>query len=427
MTFGITAAGLGTAVATGVAGSVASQAIQGVLAPDSSGTSPLGQLAGGLYTGSNAPNYPSPPSYAGGLQADSQSIGWLNALGASIGQGGVVDTQVNNPYAPSYLDNMRAAATTANGVAAQNISVSDSLAQTSKGITGKVQGMLPNVGDRTGLDQAMSGAQTAAGYGSSVAGNLYGLSNTATAGANQIYQNAFDPQSALYARTLQQVQDQTRAAQAARGIELSGYGANLEGQNIANFNIDWQNQQLGREVTGLQGFTTAGNAAQQYGTGATNLAASSAALPMNTNTGYWQGQAGLLGSFGAAGAQAGTIGTEAGNLGTQGINMYATAAAMPYNTSMQIAQNGQSALTSALGADMSYMNYGSNNFNNQVGQYNNQVQGVAGAGNMIGQGVTALGKGANWLYNNWGSLTGGGGGSDGYGSISSLASGEISG
>ena len=425
MTFGVTAAGLGTAIATGVAGSVASQAIGGMMSPDSSGMSSAGQLANGLYTTANAPNMPAAPPFSGGSTADSQALGWLNTLG------GTVNSQVNNPWSSQYVEDAQTAGLQAIGLGAQNSWLTQDLAGLSHGVTGTVQGMLPNVGDRTGLDQAMAGARTAADYGGQTAGNLFGLSNTATQGANQIYQNAFDPQNALYNRTLQQVQDQTRAGQAARGIELSGYGANLEGQNISNFNIDWQNQQLGREVTGLQGFTTAGNAAQQYGTGATNLAASSAALPMNTNTGYWQSQAGLLNSLGAAGGQAGQIGTMAGNIGTQGYQATLASGAMPYNASMDTAQRGQSAISSALSSDLSYLGYGSNNYANQMQGYGNQVQGVAGAGNMIGQGVSALGQGANWLYNNWGGLTGGGGGGGGgggdYGSISSLASGAISG
>lgn len=71
-------------------------------------------------------------------------------------------------------------------------------------------------------------------------------------GAGQsVWNTASDPQSALYNRTLQQLQDQIRVGQAARGITPSAYGDNLENQALSNFNIDWQNNQLNRQVTGL--------------------------------------------------------------------------------------------------------------------------------------------------------------------------------
>jgi hypothetical protein len=41
------------------------------------------------------------------------------------------------------------------------------------------------------------------------------------------------PQQDLYARTLQQVTDQARAGQEARGIATMPYGAGLENHNVA--------------------------------------------------------------------------------------------------------------------------------------------------------------------------------------------------
>jgi hypothetical protein len=67
---------------------------------------------------------------------------------------------------------------------------------------------------------------------------------------------AFDPQKELYGRTLQQVTDQTRSAEAARGVANTPYGAAAEGQTLGNFNIDWDNAQLARQQTGL---ASAGN------------------------------------------------------------------------------------------------------------------------------------------------------------------------
>jgi len=69
---------------------------------------------------------------------------------------------------------------------------------------------------------------------------------------SQIMQTGFDPQKALYNRTLQQVQDQAQAANAAAGVGTTPYGAGLTNQATENFNIDWQNQQLARQAQAAQ-------------------------------------------------------------------------------------------------------------------------------------------------------------------------------
>lgn len=68
--------------------------------------------------------------------------------------------------------------------------------------------------------------------------------------------DSFDSNKALYGRTLQQVTDQTRSGEASRGLAGTPYGAAAEGNALSNFNIDWQNQQLQREQSGL---ASAGN------------------------------------------------------------------------------------------------------------------------------------------------------------------------
>lgn len=85
---------------------------------------------------------------------------------------------------------------------------------------------------------------------------LSGAAQTGTGYATRVLDTAFDPQNALYNRTAQQLQDQIRAGQASRGITQSPYGANLESQGMSNFNIDWQNQQLGRQAQGLGAYAT---------------------------------------------------------------------------------------------------------------------------------------------------------------------------
>src|SRR5258708_23118892 len=99
------------------------------------------------------------------------------------------------------------------------------------------------------------GAGVASGLGQNAAmgaygagGQLMGAGQQLLPWGQQIMNTGFDPQQALYHRTQQQTQDQTRAGLEARGLDSSPYGAGVEGQTMANFNIDWQNQQLQRQA-----------------------------------------------------------------------------------------------------------------------------------------------------------------------------------
>src|SRR5258708_36165262 len=99
------------------------------------------------------------------------------------------------------------------------------------------------------------GAGVASGLGQNAAmgaygagGQLMGAGQQLLPWGQQIMNTGFDPQQALYHRTQQQTQDQTRAGLEARGLDSSPYGAGVEGQTMANFNIDWQNQQLQRHA-----------------------------------------------------------------------------------------------------------------------------------------------------------------------------------
>lgn len=126
-----------------------------------------------------------------------------------------------------------------------------------------------------------SGAQAGSGQAGQ-AGNIAGLNALSggqvmqNAGQNllgyvdPIMQQGFDPQGALYGRTAQRVQDQTRAGEAARGVNMSPYGAGVEGTTMANFNLDWNNQALGREAT------ASGAASQLMGAGGQGIAGGAA-------------------------------------------------------------------------------------------------------------------------------------------------------
>jgi hypothetical protein len=96
--------------------------------------------------------------------------------------------------------------------------------------------------------------------------NIYGQGQQMYRAGQGVLNTAMDPQNALYQRTAQQVQDQTRAAESARGIAMTPYGAGLESQAMSDFNINWQNAQLARQLQGMQAASQGyGAAGQGYG------------------------------------------------------------------------------------------------------------------------------------------------------------------
>jgi hypothetical protein len=249
------------------------------------------------------------------------------------------------------------------------------------------------------------GALTASGLGMSNVLNQYGL-GTSLAGAGagtlpllgNITNTAFDPQSSLYARTQQQVTDQSRANAAAAGVATTPYGVGLTNQATQNFNIDWQNQQLGRQLAGIQG---AGN---------------------------------VLGSAGGAiGAGTSLAGAAPGQ--------YLQSAGLPYSVFNQLGNNQYANLSALLGIGgqgqglantqiQDYINYiqAGNQANNvanqlyglQLQSQNQQFNQNSAFGRAIGGGLFGIGSGFSGNMGSsplWGSVFGpGGGGYGGYGS-----------
>lgn len=254
----------------------------------------------------------------------------------------------------------------------------------------------PNLGQANNIAQALvanpyatsyvNGANTAAGMGQGAATNafnqgqnLYNQAPGLFGMAGSIQQTAFDPQSALYNRTLQQLQDQMRAGQAARGVSTTPYGAGLENQGLSNFNIDWQNQQLQRQIAGGQevgnlygqgaGLINQGATLQA---GAPGLYAGASALPYNAFQTMGTNQLGALSGLGALGAAG-------GQQAQQPIADYL--AYLGWGTGAQNAGN--------------YANLGQANFGlNQANQGFNQQQQIFGdIGKTLGWGAGALGIG----------------------------------
>lgn len=83
--------------------------------------------------------------------------------------------------------------------------------------------------------------------------------------AQRILDTGFDPQGDLYNRQYQQQMDQQNALNAMYGMGGSAYGAGLAGDASRNFNIDWQNTQLQRQIAAMGAY------GQQQGQVAQNL------------------------------------------------------------------------------------------------------------------------------------------------------------
>src|ERR1700756_743072 len=138
------------------------------------------------------------------------------------------------------------------------------------------------------------------GTNQALTGAVPGLTQPLGGVASQILGTSMDPQQALYGRTLQQITDQSNAMNSMYGLGKAPAGAGVTGQNVSNFNIDWQNQQLARQIQG----------AQAAGGAQSNIAQILSTL--------YGGGASALG--GLAGVGAGSYGNLAG-LGLQGYGL----------------------------------------------------------------------------------------------------------
>ena len=126
-----------------------------------------------------------------------------------------------------------------------------------------------------GANTAMGLGQTAALNAYNTGGNLVNTGmNTIPGMASSIFQSSFDPQNAVYNRTLQQVQDASRANAAAAGVATTPYGVGLNNQATNNFNIDWASNLLQRQALGANTANTllgTGAGIANMGTGIQNM------------------------------------------------------------------------------------------------------------------------------------------------------------
>jgi len=307
-------------------------------------------IAGGLFGKSNAGNVqmPAPLPYVpnaagtaynqiGTLPATDWGRAYLPQYAASA------EAAYNNPYAPGA----QAGAITAGQMGQQG---AINTFNTGQGIVGQGQSIVP--------------------YATSIA-------NT-----------AFDPQQALYNRTVQQLTDQVRSGEAARGIATSPYGAGVENKALSDFNIDWQNAQLARQIAGGNAYgALSGQSAQQQtqGLGLENAAPqfynTASAMPYTTAQGITSDQMAALSKLFSGGSQGQTL---------------AQTPIQDYLSYIQTATGAQNANTNTFNALLNQANAGFNQ---------NQTLGAG-----IGSGLGIASNQNNWNWLNSVFNTGGGGG-----------------
>jgi hypothetical protein len=203
---------------------------------------------------------------------------------------------------------------------------------------------------------------TNAGSSLTSLGNLDLATQQQLLGAGQqVYQMGLDPQSALYDRTVQQLQDQTGATNSMYGLGSSAAGAGVANQALSNFNIDWQNNQLSRALQGLQGYTGAATTAGQYGQAGGN------ALTLAPQYTLYGGQVPYQTGQSIA-ATPGTLGNTYGSFLNS--NLYGPGEGMQ-------------------GQIIPYLNYGAGA---QSVPFQSQAQGAGAAGSLVSQGIQGIGN-----------------------------------
>lgn len=200
------------------------------------------------------------------------SSGLAGALGGAVGLYNANRLPRANYYTPAYGQQMDqqvlAAMQQIVALNARNLALTDpQMLASYQAMSGIDLTALSGAGQQAG-QQYGAMADTAGSYGgmmrASAEGALGNESELRQAGA-QTYATGLDPQNQLRDRMRQRVVEGSRAADSARGIGMSPYSAGLENQATSNFEMDWQNQQLARQLAGLQGYGQASSAANQTG------------------------------------------------------------------------------------------------------------------------------------------------------------------
>lgn len=195
------------------------------------------------------------------------------------------------------------------------------------------------------------------------AGQAFGSADQLKSTGNQVWQTAQDPQKALQTQLQQQVTDASRAGTSARGIGMGGESAGIENKAVSDFLINWQNQQLQRQLAGGQGQAGMYDAAGRQGQ---------------------LGNANLVGSmnFGALAPQ------YAMQAGMDPFQANMTAAQLPFQATgayQQGVNNNLSQYGGAMAQIMPYLNFGQTASNNAFGQQQYGLNNLAWGANQLGK------------------------------------------
>lgn len=337
---------------------------------------PQAQYQGGGLNGVGTP----------GMAGNSTLSNLINAGIAYAGANSVAPPP--GPYGGSYTP------PNLSGIANTTTNAINSLQNPLGAYTGQINNQL-----QTGVPQLQQIGQNAIGQIPGITSAYQNAGNYANAGANfaannaqglatagqQVWNTALDPQQALYNRTLNQITQQDNAQQAARGLTMSPVGQELSNQATSNFNIDWQNQQLQRQLSGLQGLGSAYGNATNMGIAGSNLmnsAANNAGLaasaPLQIGSAATQAPLGLL------------------NSAYPLLNSGNVANAAQAGLGMQYMGVGQSGAGLGLNAALAQAPYAANGLNS-LGQLGSQA--VNGGANGIANALQGIGNsGASTYY-----------------------------
>lgn len=337
---------------------------------------------------------------------------WIDSLIPSAG----VDTNKQSPYMGQF--GQQAWGTIGGldqyNLGGQNLGQYQNLTQ--QGVNNPYAG-----GYQQGAGQAgQMGMQAGAGtYG--LGGQVQGMGQNLMPDVQSLIAMGFDPQNALYARTQQQVADQSNAQAAASGVGGTPYGQGVAGQTMSNFNIDWQNQQLQRAATGA-------GAAGQLGGAATGMIGQGAQLqsagigqfmqgagqPYNTYAGINQNQLGLLNQANQYGQGAAAIPQMQAQDYMQFLQGQSQFQGQQTGQQLQQAQQ-EFQQAQAIGQDIGSAvggGFGMGGFGGGMGGMGGGGAGFGGFGSMFGGGGGG-GYGGSPFGGGWGAFNGGGFG--GYG------------
>jgi hypothetical protein len=290
----------------------------------------IGSSLAGLFGGSPASQVPT-YSYANMGGADqgafqgTQNLGQYNIGAQNLPQYQQIAQQMqlgNNPYAQQYLSGSQ------------------------------------------GVGQATTGA------GAALTGGALGQLGNVQAIMNQ----GFDPQNALYNYTQNQNQQQNLAALGQSGIANTPYGQGVNDMANNQFNMNWQNNQLGREATAAGAAGGLLNNIGQNVNQGTSLMAQGVGLPYGAYTGIQNNAIGALNSAGGAGVQASQIPEQQVQdylaylgQGTQAQTANTNTANSVFNQQTQLGQNLGNSL-SQLGNSWGKA-FGGNSYGGNVGNY----------------------------------------------------------